>query len=264
MQNIIDARVVILGAEAVGKTYCISRFCLVDFNDSYLPTIGVDFKRRNIKTSSGTNLKICYWDISGHQKFKSIIALYIDKHKFVILVFDITNRNSFNELKPYIEVCDEKEGKKLILIGNKSDLKEIRQVSAEEAREFAKANGMAYFETSAKHSIGFDPAHDFIVQKIMESNPPTAEQTAKILKPDPRQPIPRPANNLCCNFLLNVLINLANVITLFIPYLVMACMNNKNYYQENKNARGSYFKFYGKYEVLESATKTFDSVYSSN
>ena len=142
-------KLILVGDVAVGKTSIINSILGQKFNDEYEPSIGVDFFSKTIKYK-GKSIKLQIWDSAGQEKFKSLIPNYIRGASLIILVYDITNKTSFNNLNSWIEFINNYESTNIIICGNKIDLKDKREVSYEEGEKFSEEKKMDFFEVSAK------------------------------------------------------------------------------------------------------------------
>ena len=142
---------IIIGDSAVGKSNILLRYIHDKFNEEFQSTIGVEFGAKNIKIEDKI-YRIQIWDTAGQETFRSITRAYYKNSVCACVVYDITNRNSFQNIKSWIEDCKKQSPKTvfLILIGNKVDLENNREVSYEEGSIYAQKNGMLFFETSAK------------------------------------------------------------------------------------------------------------------
>ena len=142
---------IIIGDSAVGKSNILLRYIHDNFNEELQSTIGVEFGAKNIKLEDKV-YRIQIWDTAGQETFRSITRAYYKNSVCAFVVYDITNRNSFQNVKSWIEDCRKQSPKTvfMVLIGNKVDLEDSRQVSYEEGSVFAEKNGMLFFETSAK------------------------------------------------------------------------------------------------------------------
>ena len=142
---------IIIGDPFVGKSCILNQFLNDDFNEDYDITVGVEFGARTIDIK-GRMAKLQIWDTAGQDSFKSITRAYYRGAAAALVCYDITSRSSFENLNIWLEECLENGNKEmmLILVGNKIDLEEEREVSTEEGIQFAKANQMLFFETSAK------------------------------------------------------------------------------------------------------------------
>ena len=146
-------KIILTGDVAVGKTSIINSLLGQKFVDEYEPSIGVDFFSKTIKFQ-GKIIKLQIWDSAGQEKFKSLIPNYIRGASLVFLVFDITNKNSFNNLPNWIKFITNIENTNIVLVGNKTDLETQRQVTKEEAKKFSDENNYELFEVSAKTGNG--------------------------------------------------------------------------------------------------------------
>ena len=142
---------IIIGDSAVGKSNILLRYIHDKFNEEFQSTIGVEFGAKNIKIEDKI-YRIQIWDTAGQETFRSITRAYYKNSVCACVVYDITNRNSFQNVKSWIEDCKKQSPKTvfLVLIGNKVDLEDRREVSYEEGSIYAQKNGMLFFETSAK------------------------------------------------------------------------------------------------------------------
>lgn len=123
------------------------------FSTNLMNSIGVDFKLKNINIDE-KKVKLQIWDTAGQERFRTITTTYYKGAQAIIIVFDVTDKDSFDHLKNWIADIEKyaKEGIMKILVGNKCDLKEKRMISEEQAREFSRKYNIEYFETSAKDS----------------------------------------------------------------------------------------------------------------
>jgi Ras-related protein Rab-1A len=149
-------KIVITGNSAVGKSSLLFRFCDDTFRDMYLSTIGVDFRFRSLEVE-GVGVKLQIWDTAGQERFRTITSSYYKGAQGIAIVFDLTNLKSFEDIGKYWLREVKNFGDPdiiMMLIGSKLDLadEENRKVPREEAEQFAKENGLVYFEVSAKTS----------------------------------------------------------------------------------------------------------------
>ena len=150
MSEDVTLKVIILGASTVGKTSIFLRYFNNEFSHGTLTTLGVDFKTKFFKFES-KKLKINYIDTAGQEKFKSISENYLKGTDGVILVFDLTNKETL-DLVNYWADCIKKNNRDnigMILFGNKSDLENDRDVTYEEGKNLADKLGCQYYEGSA-------------------------------------------------------------------------------------------------------------------
>ena len=150
-------KILLLGDSGVGKSCIIIRYIENNFSSNLMNSIGVDFKLKNIEIDS-KKIKLQIWDTAGQERFKTITTSYYKGAHAILVVFDITDRDSFDHVRNWMADIDKfaKEGVLRILVGNKCDLAHSRQVSMEEAKEIANKYGIKYIETSAKDTINID------------------------------------------------------------------------------------------------------------
>jgi len=162
-------KLILIGNSGVGKSSIIQRYMKKTFEDSYKCTIGVDFLMKTLEIK-GKTVKLQLWDTAGQEKYKSMVSSYYRGANVALVVFDITNHSSFDSLPLWIEnyYKNGPEQKNIILIGNKKDLVENRQVTQEEAETFSETNNMMYFETSAKEGDNIEYIFTYAAEKLLE------------------------------------------------------------------------------------------------
>ena len=143
-------KIIIIGNQSVGKTNIVTRYVKGEFSEDYMITIGVDFLTCNLK-SDDKIFKLRLWDTAGSEKFRSITKGYYSNTCCALIVYDITNQNSFDSVKQWIEDVKNYADKDthLVLVGNKIDLKDQRKISKEDGQNLATQNGMDFYESSA-------------------------------------------------------------------------------------------------------------------
>ena len=148
---------IIIGDAAVGKSNLLLRYTHGQFKPEYQLTIGVEFGAKNISINDKI-YRIQIWDTAGQENFRSITRAYYKNSVCALVVYDITNRDSFNNISNWIEDCKNQSPKTIfmVLVGNKSDLSDKRVISIEEGRELAEKYNMIFFETSAKTGDNVD------------------------------------------------------------------------------------------------------------
>ena len=158
---------IIIGDAAVGKSNLLLRFAQNDFKSEYQLTIGVEFGAKNIELNS-KKYRLQIWDTAGQENYRSITRAYYKNSVCAILVYDITNRDSFEHISTWIEDCLAQSPKTvfMVLVGNKSDLNEQRRVTLEEGQQMAKNNNLIFFETSAKSGENVDKIFEVSAREI--------------------------------------------------------------------------------------------------
>ena len=154
--NAIRYKIIFVGDAGVGKTTIINRINDNEFQSAYDATIGVDFWPKKINFR-GNEITLQIWDTAGQERYRGLIPSYVRNSSIVFIVFDITNRKTFESIPKWIELIKSIEKNNiLVLIGNKEDLKEKREVEKKEGEDLAKENEMSYFELSAKRDNNND------------------------------------------------------------------------------------------------------------
>ena len=158
-----------LGISSVGKTSFIFRFTENTFQNLFISTIGIDFKVKIIEIEN-IKYKLIFYDTAGQEKFKSVAPNLIKKAHGIIIMYDITNKSSFNSIPDIIKNIKEEKGNDfpMILIGNKIDLEQDREIKKEQGKDLASKNGIEFFEISNKEGINVQEAGFAIVNKILE------------------------------------------------------------------------------------------------
>jgi len=149
--SISKYKLVFLGEQAVGKTSIITRFMYDTFDQAYQATIGIDFLSKTLYMDDRT-VRLQLWDTAGQERFRSLIPSYIRDSSAAVIVYDVTNKTSFENTKRWIDDVRAERGDDVVLalVGNKTDLAEERQVTVEEGEARAKEHGLLFVETSAK------------------------------------------------------------------------------------------------------------------
>ncbi|XP_066496109.1 ras-related protein Rab-6B-like isoform X2 [Tiliqua scincoides] len=144
-------KLVFLGEQSVGKTSLITRFMYDSFDNTYQATIGIDFLSKTMYLEDRT-IRLQLWDTAGQERFRSLIPSYIRDSAVAVIVFDITNLNSFQQTSKWIDDVRTERGSDVIimLVGNKTDLADKRQITTEEGEQRAKELSVMFIETSAK------------------------------------------------------------------------------------------------------------------
>ncbi|KAJ1959699.1 Rab GTPase ypt31 [Dispira parvispora] len=178
-------KVVLIGDSGVGKSNLLSRFTRNDFNLDSKSTIGVEFATRSIEVDSKT-IKAQIWDTAGQERYRAITSAYYRGAVGALLVYDIAKHLTYENVTRWLkELRDHADSNIVImLVGNKSDLRHLRAVPMEEAKNFATENGLSFIETSALDSTNVEQAFQQILTEIYRIVSHKALESA----PDANQP----------------------------------------------------------------------------
>ncbi|EER01516.1 RAB, putative [Perkinsus marinus ATCC 50983] len=170
-----------MGAEAVGKSCIVKRYCEGRFIKRYISTIGIDYGTKTIKYSGEGKshiMKINLFDMAGHDEFRDIRIEFYDNTQSGLLVYDVTSMASFRALDGWlnelitIRECNSKIGRDkipIILVANKIDVEALRVVTREQGEDYAAQNGMKYFETSANTGEGIQEAFLYLFTRLLST-----------------------------------------------------------------------------------------------
>ena len=159
---------IVVGNAFVGKSNIIYRFVQGKFNENYKATINLDFSYKNLKIGDKI-YRVQLWDTVGQEEFQSISRGYYKSGVCALVVYDITNRESFNNVSTWVEECKNNglSTISLVLVGNKIDLEDKRQITYEEGEDYANQNNMQFFETSALNGSNIDKMFNDTVESII-------------------------------------------------------------------------------------------------
>lgn len=170
----------IIGSSGVGKSSLLLRYIDDKYSNEHIVTIGVDFKIKTLNIKN-KKTKINIWDTAGQERFKGITGSYYKGASGVMVVYDITDAESFNKVNDWLIEIEKNAPNAVykILIGNKSDLLEARQVSFDQGKELADTYGMKFIETSAKSSTNVENAFITMTEDIIESKMKSTKEKPK-------------------------------------------------------------------------------------
>ncbi|KAF8411431.1 hypothetical protein HHK36_003980 [Tetracentron sinense] len=205
-------KVVLIGDSAVGKSQILARFSRNEFSLDSKATIGVEFQTRTLLIHH-KSVKAQIWDTAGQERYRAVTSAYYRGAVGAMLVYDITKRQSFDHIPRWLEELRSHADKNIviILIGNKSDLEDQRDVPIEDAKEFAQKEGLFFLETSALESTNVETAFLTVLTEIFNivnkknlvasedrgNGNPASLAGKKIVIPGPAQEIPV-KSKLCC------------------------------------------------------------------
>ena len=150
-EDVQHFKIIFLGDQYVGKSSILNRFYQDKFEPDYQATIGLDFHSKNVEIN-GNSVRLLLYDTAGQEKFKSLIPMYIRDANIIIVVYDISNKDSFTHTDHWVNETKDlkREDAIFVLVGNKIDLEEKRVVTKKEAEDFATEKGFLFYEVSAK------------------------------------------------------------------------------------------------------------------
>jgi len=163
-------KVVVTGDSGVGKTNIITRFTNNEFTLESKATIGVEFGHAEITLGDGSKIKVQIWDTAGQERFRAITRGYYRGAVGALIVFDITKAVSFRNVEKWLQELKQHAFDDIVimLVGNKSDLKQAREVLTDEAKKFAQKNNLLFIETSALDGENIKEAFYQTVSEIRE------------------------------------------------------------------------------------------------
>lgn len=167
-------KLLILGDSNVGKTNFLLRFTENSFLDNYITTIGFDYKSSVVKLDNERTVKLQIWDTAGQERFMSVTKNLMLRVQGVILMYDITEPVSFENVKKWFKSIRENTNEKMpiVLVGNKIDLEDKRKVSIEKGEKLAEEYEIKFFEASAKDNRNVEEAFIEIAKEVMKTYNP--------------------------------------------------------------------------------------------
>lgn len=165
----LQIKLLMVGESAVGKTCLLRRYADDRFEQGFITTIGIDYKIKKIELQ-GRQVRLQMWDTAGQEKFRTITISYFRGAQGIVLVYDVTERKSFDRVIHWMEQIEENADKDVdkILVGNKCDLADERVVSTKEGQELAAQFGVPFIETSAKEGVGCTECFENIASVVFE------------------------------------------------------------------------------------------------
>jgi len=192
-------KLLLIGDSGVGKSCLLLRFADDTYTDSYISTIGVDFKIRTIELE-GKTVKLQIWDTAGQERFRTITSSYYRGAHGIIIVYDVTDADTFANVKTWLGEIERYavDGVKRLLVGNKSDLVDKKVVDYNTAKDFADEVGIPFLEASAKSSSNVEQAFLTMSTQIKErvaSTPQTKDK--QTIKPSAGQKVEESSTGCC-------------------------------------------------------------------
>jgi len=193
-------KLLLIGDSGVGKSCLLLRFADDTYTESYISTIGVDFKIRTIELD-GKTIKLQIWDTAGQERFRTITSSYYRGAHGIIVVYDTTDQDSFNNVKQWLQEIDRyaSENVNKLLVGNKCDLTTKKVVDYTTAKEYADQLGIPFLETSAKNATNVEQAFMTMAAEIKNRvGPPAPSGPTGQVKIEGSRPIEQKSGGGCC------------------------------------------------------------------
>ncbi|KAL1536205.1 Ras-related protein RABA5d [Salvia divinorum] len=204
-------KIVIIGDSAVGKSNLLSRYARNEFNMHSKATIGVEFQTQTLEID-GKEVKAQIWDTAGQERFRAVTSAYYRGSFGALVVYDITRRSTFDSISRWLDELKTHSDTAVakILVGNKLDLDNIRDVSVEEGKSLAESEGLFFMETSALDSTNVKKAFDLVIReiynnvsrKVLHSDSYKAELSANnrvsLVRDSSDEPKPKGGSYTCC------------------------------------------------------------------
>ena len=177
-------KLIFLGDQSVGKSCILNRFMNDTFTEEYQATIGLDFQSKNVQIDN-QDIHLLLYDTAGQEKFRSLIPMYTRDANIILLVYDISSKDSFLHLSDWLKDLTniKKEDVIFAVVGNKTDLDDRREVNSDEGENFAKQQNFIFAEVSAKTGDGFSELfYKSLFEKIRIKFRPAGQQPSSEVK----------------------------------------------------------------------------------
>jgi Ras-related protein Rab-6A len=178
VEDLLKLKLIVVGNQSTGKSCILNRFVNETFDEHYQATIGLDFQSKNVQIDN-QDIHLLLYDTAGQEKFRSLIPMYTRDANIVLLVYDITCKDSFMHLSDWLNDLTNLNKEEVIfaLVGNKIDIGEKRDVTPEEGQKFAEDHDCIFQEVSAKTGDGFsDLFYKSLFEKIRVKFRPGGQQ----------------------------------------------------------------------------------------
>jgi len=166
----IQMKFLLIGEQAVGKSSLINQYIEGKFEENLLCAAGLDLKKKYIKINE-KSIKLMIYDTAGHERFRTLSKNQISSTKGILIVYDVTEKESFDALNFWMKSFKENANKNAIclIIGNKIDLENKRVIGYDEGKKFAEKYGVKFIETSAKSAVGVNEAFYSVAKEIFDN-----------------------------------------------------------------------------------------------
>ena len=187
-------KVLLLGDTTVGKTCFLMKYTDKTFQDIHMATIGLDYRLKTMKLKNGKDIKLQIWDTAGQDRFRAITKNYYKGSHGIILIYDVTNLQTFENVKTWVNQIREETTTNVVIYiaANKIDMETERKVTKQEGESLAQELGFPFMETSAKSGININETFEDLVERIDKvfGNIPQKPNKNKLYKAKSRK---------CCN-----------------------------------------------------------------
>lgn len=165
----LQIKLMMIGDQNVGKTALLMRYADGEFNESLLPTIGIDFKIKTIELQ-GKLVKLQIWDTAGQERFRTITQAYYRGAMGILLIYDVTTTKSWSNVRNWVRNIQDNAPQTVnkMLIGNKSDLTQKREVTTQQGEQLAREYGMKFLETSARTNMNVQEAFVTLATDVVD------------------------------------------------------------------------------------------------
>ena len=197
-------KLLLIGDSGVGKSCLLARFADDTYTEIYISTIGVDFIIRTVELD-GKKIKLQIWDTAGQERFRTITSSYYRGAEGIIIVYDVQDQESFNNVEQWLQEIDRFAGENVntLLVGNKCDLISKKVVDYKTAKKYADELGIPFVETSAKNATNVEKAFMTIAAEIKHRLEPLAlsgpEEAAEKVRIESK-PVSKPHGSGCCQY----------------------------------------------------------------
>ncbi|CAD8172553.1 unnamed protein product [Paramecium octaurelia] len=173
-------KIVIIGDSGVGKTNIMTQFTRGEFSEETKTTVGVEFANKQLVIDDKI-IKAQLWDTAGQERYRAIISSYYKGASGALIVFDITKQSTFDNVDRWMKEVQESTSNdiSIILVGNKSDLRHLRQISSDVSSAYASKHKIAFLETSAKDGANVNEAFNKLINEIHSKNKNNSIYTQK-------------------------------------------------------------------------------------
>ncbi|OMJ72577.1 hypothetical protein SteCoe_28934 [Stentor coeruleus] len=207
MDSVKEFKIVTLGEGRVGKTSLTLKFARNEFHDNEISTVQANFIQKDVQLDGGIQVRLNIWDTAGQERFRALAPNYYRQANGAVIAYDITDAGSFNKVKAWVKELQSQADKdiSIVIAGNKCDRESERQISAQDAIDYANSINAAHFNSSAKSGKGVNELYTEIArrvyavhQKNAKANPQLSNsrggRRVRVTNDEPQ----KPKNKNCC------------------------------------------------------------------